>query len=157
MTTLENNENFYLHFPVVPRVERVAAIEEGNYPLPLESPIGARISVSHRSFSYLLSRRKETDLCTGQSIVRAWPRENEMERDFACISRTIRNTEKENTESIKGHDKDLFNLYLFVEIVFPTSFRWSRVSKRLCTIFFRTPAPSFARTRVLPLVFSNCY
>ena len=90
MTTLENNENFYLHFPVVPRVERVAAIEEGNYPLPLESPIGARISVSHRSFSYLLSRRKETDLCTGQSIVRAWPRENEMERDFACISRTIR-------------------------------------------------------------------
>lgn len=47
---------------------------ERDYPLPLGSSVSARFSVSSELL-LPLSRRKETDLCTGQSIVRAWPRE----------------------------------------------------------------------------------
>ncbi|OAD54133.1 hypothetical protein WN48_08301 [Eufriesea mexicana] len=52
---------------------------ERNHPLPLGSSVSARFSVSSELL-LPLSRRKETDLCTGQSIVRAWPWETRERR-----------------------------------------------------------------------------
>lgn len=90
--------------------KRVAASEE-EITLFLSSLRSALDSLFQRSFSYLLSRRKETDLCTGQSIVRAWPRKTNGKKFlilFACFSRTINKKNKKQNQRIRTFSSFLF-------------------------------------------------